>query len=70
MFGNGSDKAKDIITAYNVRFIPDIHPLAIDMIALADKAYSNRDFIDLAYSVPNYIKDFQATKPKNSVIGQ
>lgn len=70
MFGNGSDKAKDIITADNVRFIPDIHPLAIDMIALADKAYSNRDFIDLAYSVPNYIKDFQATKPKNSVIGQ
>lgn len=68
-FGNGSDKAKEVITAPNAVFVPDIAPLAIDMIALAEKAYSERDFLDIAYSVPNYIKDFQATKPKNSVLG-
>ena len=68
-FGNGSDKAKDVITSPNAKFIPDIVPLAIDMIALAEKAYSQRDFLDIAYSVPNYIKDFQATKPKNNVLG-
>lgn len=68
-FGNGSDKAKEVITAPNAVFVPDIVPLAIDMIALAEKAYSERDFHDIAYSVPNYIKDFQATKPKNSVLG-
>lgn len=68
-FGNGSDKAKDVITSLNAKFIPDIVPLAIDMIALAEKAYSQRDFLDIAYSVPNYIKDFQATKPKNNVLG-
>lgn len=68
-FGNGSDKAKQVITAPNAIFVPDIVPLAIDMIALAERSFSNRDFIDTAYSVPNYIKDFQATKPKNSVLG-
>ena len=67
-FGNGSDKAKDVIKAGNAVFVPDIVPLAVDMIALSERAYSQRDFIDTAYSVPNYIKDFQATKPKNSVI--
>ncbi len=69
MFGNGSDKAKDIIKAENVSFIPDISPLAIDMIALAERAYSCKDFIDTAYSVPNYIKDFQASTPKKNILG-
>ncbi len=68
MFGSGSDKARDLIKAPNVEFIPDIHPLAIDMIALAEQAYARRDFLDIAYSIPNYIKDFQTTKPKNPVI--
>lgn len=69
-FGNGSEKAQGVIKVENARWIPDIVPLAVDMTALAEKAYSCRDFIDTAYSTPNYIKDFQATKPKNSVIGQ
>ena len=69
LFGNGSDKARELITAPNVQFIPDIHPLAIDMIALAERAYSQRDFMDIAYSVPNYIKDFQASTPKKNVLG-
>lgn len=69
MFGNGSDKARDIITAPNATFVPDVAPLAIDMIALAEQAYANKDFLDLAYSVPNYIKDFQATTPKKNVLG-
>lgn len=68
-FGDGADKARDVIKAPNARFVPDIRPLAIDMIALSERAYAARDFIDTAYSTPNYIKDFQATKPKNSVIG-
>ena len=68
-FGDGSAKAKSVITAPNARFIDDVTPLAIDMLALAEKAYAERDFIDIAYSTPNYIKDFQATKPKNSVLG-
>lgn len=64
-FGNGSEKARDVITSPNASFIPDIYPLAVDMLALAERAYASRDFIDLAYSVPEYLKDFQATKPKS-----
>lgn len=63
-FGNGSDKARDIITRRDSIFIPNVAPLAVDMIALAERDYTQRRFIDLAYSVPAYLKDFQATKPK------
>lgn len=70
MFGNGSDKAREVIKADNVRFVADVLPIAVDMLALSEQAYARRDFIDTAYSTPNYIKDFQATRPKNSVIGK
>ena len=63
-FGDGSDKAKDVIKAVNSEFVPDIRPLAIDMIALSEQSFARRDFIDTAYSTPHYIKDFQATRPK------
>ena len=70
LFGNGSEKSREVITAPNAIWIPDIQPLAQDMMALADRAYAAGDFLDLAYCVPNYIKDFQATRPKNSVLGK
>lgn len=63
-FGNGSDKAKEVVTSPNAMFIPDIVPLASDMIALAERSYCRREFLDLAYSTPEYLKDFQAIKPK------
>lgn len=68
-FGNGSDKAASVITHPNARFIPDIKPLAVDMLALSDKAYREGRFLDLAYSVPVYLKEFQATKSKNPIVG-
>lgn len=67
-FGNGSDKARELFEQYNnVRFISDISPLAIDMMALSDRAFAQKQFLDLAYSTPKYLKDFQATKPKNII---
>lgn len=63
-FGNGSNKFQDLVCNVNARFIPDIHPLAVDMMALSDRAYSANDFLDLAYSTPRYLKEFQAIKPK------
>lgn len=67
-FGNGSDKARELLEKRpNARFIADVNPLAVDMMALADRAYSQKDFLDLAYSVPSYLKEFQATKPKNLI---
>lgn len=64
-FGDGSDKARDVITAGNAVFVPGVSPLAVDMVALAERAFARRDFLDLAYSTPLYLKEFQATKPKN-----
>lgn len=68
-FGDGSDKAKEVIKAPNAQFVPGVDALAVDMIALAERAYARRDFLDRAYAVPNYLKDFQATRPKNRVLG-
>lgn len=67
LFGNGSAKAADVVTAPNVRIVEGVDPLAVDMIALAERAYSERKFVDLAYSVPVYLKDFVATKPKKLI---
>lgn len=67
LFGDGSDKALEVVKAPNVRHVPDITPLAVDMVALAERAYARREFIDLAYSTPMYLKDFQATTPKSKI---
>ena len=69
-FGDGSAKAKELIKADNATFVDDVEPLAVDMIALAERHYAQRNFLDTAYAVPNYLKDFQATRPKNKVLGE
>lgn len=63
-FGNGSDKAREVISHPNAEFVADVKPLALDMLPLADQAFRKGEFLDLAYSVPTYLKDFQATKPR------
>ncbi len=68
LMGNGSDKAHQVLGRDGVRFIEGIKPVAVDMMALAERAFRNNDFIDVAYSTPLYLKEFQATKPKNPVL--
>ena len=67
LFGDGSGKAAEVIKAPNVVHVPDVVPLAVDMVALAERAFHRRDFLDLAYSTPLYLKEFQATKPKDKI---
>ncbi len=67
LFGNGADKAVDIIEHSNYQFIPRIRPEAVNMMALSERAFRNNDFIDIAYSTPDYLKDFQSTTPKKKV---
>lgn len=69
LMGNGSDKARDVMTRDGVRHIPGIKSVALDMLALSEKAFREGNFIDVAYSTPLYLKEFQATKPKNPVLG-
>ena len=67
LFGDGSAKAAEVVKAPNVTIVPDVVPLAVDMIALAERSYAQRDFLDLAYCTPLYLKEFQATKPKSMI---
>ncbi len=70
MMGNGSDKARELFANNRVHFISGVKPVAVDMLALAEKAYREQQFIDVAYSTPLYLKEFQATKPKNPVLNK
>ena len=63
-FGNGAGKCREKITHPNARFIDNIHPLAKMMSPLAERAMINKDFKDVAYFEPFYLKEFIATKPK------
>ena len=66
--GNGSDKAREVLKHEHMRFIAGIKPVALEMMALAEKAFREQQFIDVAYSTPLYLKEFQATKPKNPIL--
>jgi len=68
LMGNGSDKAQQVLTGERVRYIGGVKPVAVDMMALAEKAWREGQFVDVAYSTPLYLKEFQATKPKNPVL--
>ncbi len=68
-FGNGASKCKELIRSENAVFIDDIHPLAADMVLLAEAAFETKDFADTAYYEPFYLKDFVATVAKNKVLG-
>jgi len=68
-FGNGAEKCKPVIHSSNAIFIDDIYPLASDMIDEACKAFISKNFVNVAYFEPFYLKEFQATTPKNKVIG-
>lgn len=65
IMGNGSDKAKGIIKSPNILHLNDIKPLAIDMLALSERAMRQENFLDIAYSTPEYLKEFMATTPRN-----
>lgn len=67
-FGNGAEKCKEVITHPNARFIADIHPLALGMVPLAEKAFAEKQFVDMAYFEPFYLKEFVATVAKNKVL--
>ncbi len=66
--GDGSAKCKEVIKHPNAIFVDDIVPLATDMLALAERAFRNGKFEDVAYFEPFYLKEFIATTPKNKVL--
>ena len=61
-FGNGAAKCRE--THPNAHFIENIHPLAKWMFPLAERAMAEKDFKDVAYFEPFYLKEFVASTPK------
>lgn len=66
-FGNGAAKCMDVINHPNARLIPDVNPLAANMMPLAEKRMNQEQTEDVAYYVPFYLKNFVATKPKKLI---
>lgn len=60
--GDGSAKSKDVLKGERYHWIDNINPHAADMTALAEKAFRENRFLDVAYSVPEYLKEYEAKK--------
>ncbi len=66
--GDGSEKFKNIYGGENAKWLGPLMPHAKDMLALSEKYFREKRFIDIAYSTPNYLKAYQTTVPKNKVL--
>ena len=60
--GDGAEKSKEILKGEGYHWLDGINPKASDMTALAEKAFREEDFLDVAYSVPEYLKEYEAKK--------
>ena len=60
--GDGAAKTKEILTGEGYHWLDGVNPRAADMTALAEKAFREKDFLDVAYSVPEYLKEYEAKK--------
>ena len=64
LFGDGAPKLKKVFENQpNISIIDGFKPSAAYMLPLVDKALKEKDFVDVAYFEPFYLKDFVAGKP-------
>ncbi len=64
-FGDGSDKCKEALSkSSNAIFSEDGLPSAQFINQIASEKFENKEFEDVAYFEPYYLKDFIATTPK------
>ena len=63
--GDCSEKCQTVLTNENFVFLTSIiYPSANEMSALSFEKFTNKDWVDLAYFEPFYLKDFMVTTPK------
>lgn len=64
-FGDGADKCKPFLENHpNARFIDDFHLSASFMVNLAEEKFQKKEFEDVVYFEPYYLKDFIPGIPK------
>jgi len=67
--GPGCEKYRKLLPeSAQVIYLPDLIPTAAAMMPLSEKMLREGRLLDTAYSVPEYLKEFQATVPKNKVL--
>jgi len=66
-FGNGSNKASEIISHPNASFIHGVEASATGQATLALEKFKRNEFLNVAYFEPSYLKEFIATLPKNRI---
>ena len=70
LFGNGASKCLEVLPKDDFILVPEVYPSAKYMGALAQELYNKREFADLAYIEPLYVKAYQAKLPKkNKLLG-
>ena len=65
--GDGALKCREVLTSPNARFV-EAWPMAANMAPLAEAAFRDGRFEDLAYFEPFYLKDFVATVSRKSIL--
>lgn len=67
-FGDGMAKCKTVLASRaNTYFVDEFFPSARGMFKLAQEQYKEKNFADVAYFEPFYLKEFQATVAKKLV---
>jgi tRNA threonylcarbamoyladenosine biosynthesis protein TsaB len=62
--GNGINKLKDFLNSENFIILNNIYPSAQCMGRISEQLFAKKQFVDLVYFEPFYLKDFIATTPK------
>lgn len=62
--GDGAEKAKEVLKLPNAEFQSKIYPSAEFLIKKAVEKFNQKDFEDIAYFEPFYLKAFQGVKRK------
>ncbi|PIE86115.1 MAG: tRNA (adenosine(37)-N6)-threonylcarbamoyltransferase complex dimerization subunit type 1 TsaB [Bacteroidia bacterium] len=63
--GNATEKVSTVLQHKNAIFISDFLPSAKHLVGISETAFMNKQFVDVAYFEPFYLKDFVATKPRD-----
>ncbi len=67
IFGNGATKCRDVMELSNLEYC-SVTPSARGMVKLAQQAFERKEFQDVAYFEPFYLKDFVAGVSKKNIL--
>jgi len=70
IFGDGASKCKQILKRDNIVYAEEFRISAAYMYKPAFKSLEERQFEDVAYFEPFYLKDFITSRPKKNILGR